>query len=139
MTGDLAVSFITKVIELTQKKQLVWESDSPAAFSSLIPGEQIKVRSVFTSRLQNRKLRIYSYYRLESYYPNNVFTNSDVSTFYGGKLEKRWEEVRVLEILDSNNNLLSEYRGRSVVWDLLDVVRLQVGQIDDFINKVIKG
>lgn len=130
-TGDQNIDAIGKLIQLTQKEHVEWNSVDPDVVQSQIP-EDI-VSSVFICDYKGKLLRIY--YRRYKGYPGLAY-----SIFHGNEKsskEKKWFSEVVLELIDDNGNSVWQFPKERIMNDLLDAVKYKASGASDVIQSLL--
>lgn len=117
MTTRDTVTLIEKLIELTQKKVIIWDISN--FYPTLSSMERFD--TVFSAKHLNMNLRVYKYfYRL-----------------YIDEDEYHTLEAFRLETFDENNNTLFRFPETNNLKDLLDTVMYQKSNIEDFYKQLL--
>lgn len=125
---DKLVEAVAKLIRLTQDGTIRWSSAEPPEY--LLGDSEDYVETVFTASHDNRNLRLYNRIYKADVIPLLQTISSPSSL---------WKSEVNLEIVDSSYNPIWTFPRVTPLIDLLDSVRYQVADVNDFIEGLLKG
>ena len=132
---DKWVEAVTKLIKLTQAGELKW---SAAKTDKKTNREDIRIETVFLTKLKNRILRLYKYsYMIEEPGPYDRMFSTD---FYLASKRKYpyWASSIILEFIDEDGRSLWTFPQSNVLNDLLGAVQYQVAGVDEFLKEILE-
>lgn len=118
---DKFVRIVAHLNQLTQENTLKWSSVSNP--DDLDLGRDKSVGAVFETTYKNKKLRVYE----EQY---KYWTDEDSFS---------WSTRIVLAFVGSSDNNSWEFPNIAGLYDLLESVRYQSADVDNFINDIFSG
>ena len=124
---DKLVEAVAKLIQLTQENKIKWSSDEPP--DNLKGDANDYVETIFLTKHENKNLRLY-----ERMYKVEVAPMLQVLSSYNS----HWKSEVNLEILDSAHNNIWTFPLVTPLNDLLESVRYQVADVNDFIEGLLK-
>lgn len=129
--GDQNIEAIGKLIQLTQKGKVEWNSVDPDVVQSHPPEDM--VNSVFICNYKDKLLRIY--HRKYKSYPGlglSFFSINEKSP-----KEKKWFSEVVLELIDDSGNSVWQFPKERILHDLLDAVKYKASGASDVIQSLL--
>jgi len=113
------VKLIAYLIELTQKGKLNWRRYEPP--DPIVTSHDNKIDFVYVTNFENKKLRIYEE-RYKYWYDEGRYT---------------WDNQVVIDFADDEGRSIWRFPKLPGAWDLLEAVRYQEAEVDDFISELI--
>ena len=132
---DSNIEAIAKLIELTQKGRLQWNSEHPDAVKGLSP-EDI-VSNVFTADYSGRVLRIYQR-RYKTRFSAGLTVGLIQSALLENQTETRWVSEVILELLSEYGHSTWQFPKERILNDLLSAIRYKASGASDLIEDLLR-
>jgi hypothetical protein len=136
MEKDKWVSFVSKLLEFTQKRHIRWQISNDLHF---LPADE-RATHAYLAEFMDKKLRLYRFqHRIDD---DRWFSQRMLRDALGISMQRdrgesgHWVERTKLEIVDDSGLSLFEVPGVVGIGDLLTAVRYQTADIDQYLDKV---
>lgn len=135
---DKNIEAIGKLILLTQKSKLVWDSRDP----SVVPGQSSEniASSVFVCEYNFKKLRIYQRKYKDVSRGLGILGLAGLGSAYANdskQPEMRWYSEIVLELVDEFGNSIWQFPKEKILRDLLEAVKYRTSGASDVIESLL--
>jgi len=132
---DIFLEGLTKIINLTQKGNIVWSAADASDIVCKPPEDKIKI--AFKTYYLGKGLRIYERTYKEIVNPPSAFTPISVYVFEQRKPGEYWYSEIVLETLDDSGRPVFQFPRTIMLKDLFFAVQYQVSGIKEYLDKIL--